>query len=295
LRVPLMIHWPRSLTPPVALGTVSDQLVSFVDLAPTVLALAGVAIPTHLQGRVLVGPSAGPEPEFIFAARDRMDIEYDMMRSARDTRFLYIRNFQPELPYAGHIIYRNQSDIMQEWLRLQAERKLTGPAALWMRTHRPAEELYDTKADPHQIENLADNPARRTTLERMRHAVTEWMARIGDQGLINEAEMIQRMWPGGVQPQTAQPYIVPRRSTADPARLGTLRFKEPLEVVIYMPTQGASIAYTMDEGSIAKWRLYTGPILVDHPMTIRAKAIRYGYKESLETRTSFVRDAAAPR
>jgi len=164
-----------------------------------------------------------------------------------------------------------------------------------MRTHRPAEELYDTKADPYQILNLADDPAHRTTLERMRHAVTEWMARIGDQGVINEAEMIQRMWPGGVQPPTAQPYIVPRRSTADPARLDTLRFKEPLEVVIYMPTQGASIAYTMDEGSNAKWRLYTGPILVDHPMTIRAKAIRYGYKESLETRTSFVRDAAASR
>ena len=62
-----------------------------------------------------------------------MDIEYDMMRSARDARFLYIRNFSPELPYAGHIIYRNQSDIMQEWFRLQAEGKLTGPAALWMR------------------------------------------------------------------------------------------------------------------------------------------------------------------
>jgi arylsulfatase A-like enzyme len=295
LRVPLMIRWPRSLTPPVAPGTVSDQLVSFVDLAPTVLALAGVAIPTHLQGRVLVGPSAGPEPEFIFAARDRMDIEYDMMRSARDKRFLYIRNFQPELPYAGHIIYRNQSDIMQEWLRLQAERKLTGPAALWMRTHRPAEELYDTKADPYQIENLADNPAHRATLERMRHALTEWMARIGDQGLINEAEMIQRMWPGGVQPQTAQPYIVPRRSTDDPARMDTLRFKEPFEVVIYMPTQGASIGYTMDEGPNAKWRLYTGPILVDHPMTIRAKAIRYGYRESLETRTLFVREDAVSR
>ena len=98
------------------------------------LALAGVEIPAHLQGRVLVGPKAAPAPEFVFAARDRMDIEYDMMRSARDARFLYIRNFSPELPYAGHIIYRNQSAIMQEWLRLQAERKLTGPAALWMRT-----------------------------------------------------------------------------------------------------------------------------------------------------------------
>ena len=74
-----------------------------------------------------------------------MDTEYDMMRSARDGRFLYIRNFSPELPYAGHIIYRNQSAIMQEWFRLQAEGKLTGPAALWMRNARPAEELYDTQ------------------------------------------------------------------------------------------------------------------------------------------------------
>ena len=105
-----------------------------IDLAPTVLALAGVEIPAHLQGRVLVGPKPRGAPEFVFGARDRMDIEYDMMRSARDQRFLYIRNFAPELPYAGHIIYRNQSAIMQEWFRLQAERALTGAAALWMRT-----------------------------------------------------------------------------------------------------------------------------------------------------------------
>ena len=106
-----------------------------------------------------------------------------MMRSARDARFLYIRNFNPELPYAGHIVYRNQSAIMQEWLRLQAEGTLSGPAALWMRTRRPAEELYDTRADPHQITNLAAEPAHRATLERMRAAVSDWMMTIDDQGL----------------------------------------------------------------------------------------------------------------
>src|SRR4026209_464962 len=99
-----------------------------------------------------------------------------MRRSAVYARFLYIRNFSPELPYAGHIIYRNQSAIMQEWLSLQAERKLTGTAALWMRTTRPAEELYDTQADPYQVHNLAGEPAHRATLARMRSAVTEWMA-----------------------------------------------------------------------------------------------------------------------
>jgi hypothetical protein len=282
-----MIRWP-AMDPGIA-NSLSDQLVSMIDLAPTVLALAGVEIPAHLQGRVLVGTKAGRPPEFVFGARDRMDIEYDMMRSARDRQFLYIRNFAPELPYAGHIIYRNQSAIMQEWLRLQAERALTGSAALWMRTSRPAEELYDTVDDPHQLRNLAAEPAQSQALERLRKAVTDWMARIDDQGLINEPEMIQRMWPGGVQPETAQPYIVPRRELDTPSRRDTIAVGAPMEVVIYVPTQGASIGYTTEEGPAAKWRLYTGPIQVSGPMTLRAKAIRYGYKESAETRTVFTK------
>jgi len=299
LHVPLMIRWPKAIAPAAA-GSVSDRLVSLIDLAPTVLGLAGVAIPTHLQGRLFTGPNATPDngrsrtttapaPDFVFAARDRMDIEYDMMRSARDGRFLYIRNFAPELPYAGHIIYRNQSAIMQEWFRLQAEGKLTGPASSWMRTSRPAEELYDTKADPHQVRDLAAEPAHRATLERMRNAVTDWMARTGDQGLVNEPEMIERMWPGRVQPETAQPYIVPRRSTDPPARPPSISIAAPMEVVIYVPTQGASVGFTTEEGPTPRWRLYTGPILVDRAMTLRAKAIRYGYKESAETRVVFTR------
>jgi arylsulfatase A-like enzyme len=287
LRVPLMIRWPASMAPGPAPGSVSEELVSLVDLAPTVLGLAGVAIPSHLQGRALLGPHTGPAPQVVFAARDRMDIEYDMMRAARDARYLYIRNFQAELPYAGHIIYRNQSAIMQEWLRLQAAGLLRAPATLWMRTSRPAEELYDTTTDPHQVRDLSSQLAHRPALERLRRAVTDWMARVGDQGLVNEAEMIQRMWPGGVQPETAQPYIVPRRSTDTPGRPASMSLAEPIEVAIYVPTQGASIAYATEDGPNPRWRLYTGPMLVKPPTILRAKAIRYGYKESLETRTTF--------
>jgi arylsulfatase A-like enzyme len=289
LHVPLMIRWPAAIGGPATGGAVVNDLVSFIDLAPTVLALAGVEIPAHLQGRVLVGPKAGAAPPFVFGARDRMDAEYDMMRSARDNRYLYIRNFSPELPYAGHIIYRNQSAIMQEWFRLQAAGQLAGSAALWMRTSRPAQELYDTQADPHQIRNLSADAASKPTLDRMRAAVTDWMSRAMDQGLVNEPEMIQRMWPGGVQPETAQPYIVPRRETADVSRRASLAVEFPTEVVVYVPTQGASIGYTTDEGPNPRWRIYTGPIRVDAPMTLRAKAIRYGYKESAEARTAFSR------
>ena len=291
LRVPLMIRWPQALSPSFEPGSVRDDLVSFVDLAPTVLAMAGVEVPTHLHGRVLVGPRAGAPPEVIFAARDRMDAEYDMMRAARDTRFLYIRNFSPELPYAGHIVYRNQSGIMQELLRLQADGALSGAAALWMRHRRPAEELYDTAADPHQVNDLSADPAHGATLERLRGAVTAWMDRIRDQGLINEAEMIARMWPGGVQPETAQPYILLRRSLDAATRAETIALDGPAEAIIYMPTQGASIGYTTEEGPGARWRLYTGPIRVTAPLTLRARAIRYGYKESPEARVVFTRAA----
>jgi len=81
-----------------------------------------------------------------------------------------------------------------------------------------------------------------------------------------------------------------RSSTAEkPGRLDSISLPEPAEVVLYVPTQGASVAYTTDEGPSPRWRLYTGPILVTPPMTVRAKAIRYGYKESPETRTAFTK------
>jgi N-sulfoglucosamine sulfohydrolase len=115
------------------------------------------------------------------------------------------------------------------------------------------------------------------------------MTRVGDQGLMNEAEMIQRMWPGDVQPVTAQPYIVPRRTTEAPAREASLKIGGPTEIAVYVPTQGASIGYTTDEGPTPKWRLYSGPILVDRTTTLRAKAIRYGYKESAEARLTITK------
>lgn len=297
LQTILMVRWPRGMNPAFTPGGVDESLVSLVDLAPTVLSLAGVPLPTHLHGRVIVGPNAAPQPEYLFAARDRMDVEYDMIRSARDGRYLYVRNMQPELPFVGFIPYRNQTAIMQELLRMQATGSLVGPAALWLRRSRPPEELYDTQADPHQVRDLAGDPAHRATLERMRRAVTDWMARVDDQGLVNEPEMIQRMWPGGVQPATAAPYIFKRGSDAfrAPERDSAQVFSGPTEVEIYVPTQGASVGYTTEEGPNAKWRLYTGPFRLEGPTTVRAKAIRYGYRESPETRTVFTPEGQGPR
>jgi N-sulfoglucosamine sulfohydrolase len=288
LHVPLAIRWPGQLDS----GTVNAELVSLIDLAPTVLSLAGVPIPAHMQGRVIVGPAKGPEPEYVFAGVDRVDMSYDMVRAARDRRFKYIRNFYPELPYVDFVAYRNNSATMQELLRLRMDGTLTPAQSLWMADRRPPEELYDTESDPHEIHDLASDPAHRTTLERMRRAVDGWMDRIDDQGLVNETELVQRMWPGGLQPRTGTPLILARNATEVSGELRR-RLTGPTEVVIYSPTQGASLAYTTEAGDEAVWRLYTAPLRVSDPTTIRAKAIRYGYQESDEARVVFEGGAGA--
>jgi arylsulfatase A-like enzyme len=282
LHVPLIVRWPDELQP----GSLNDELVSLIDLAPTVLSLAGVPIPVHMQGRVILGDAKGPAPEYVFAGVDRVDMAYDMIRAARDGRFKYIRNFYPHLPYAQFVAYRNNSAIMQELLRLHAEGALTGAQTLWMADQRPPEELYDTETDPHEIRNLATDPAHATRLRRMSGALDDWMSRIGDQGLVAEAELVQQMWPGGVQPRTGTPLILPRRAT-DVAEAAIHQLEGPTEVVVYTPTQGSSVAFTTEAGDDAVWRLYTGPILVEAPVTIRARAIRYGYEESEEARAVF--------
>lgn len=195
-RVPLIIRWPDQLKP----GSVCDDLVCFLDFAPTMLRLAGVVIPTHLHGRVLPSveertrangsrPSASGR-EFIFGHRDRMDETYDLIRSARDTRFKYIRNYAPERPYAQNITYMNQMPTMREWRRLNGEGKLTGATALHFRERKPVEELFDTEADPHEIVNLAERPEHAATLKRMRAALERWQEDVGDSGLIPEPLLV---------------------------------------------------------------------------------------------------------
>jgi uncharacterized sulfatase len=188
IHVPLLVRWPGRLPP----GTVREDLVSFVDLPATVLALAGVPIPPEFQGQVFLGPKAAPERKYVFAARDRMDETYDRIRAVRDKRFKYIRNFHPELPYAQRIQYMELMPTMRVWREWHAAGKLAGPSALFFAKTKPAEELYDLDADPHEVNNLASAPAHATKLQELRRALDDWMAQTKDLGGIPETELIQR-------------------------------------------------------------------------------------------------------
>lgn len=208
LHVPLIVRFPKAYAGrvPGKPGTASDRMVSFVDFAPTVLSLAGVSIPEHMQGTAFLGPQAGEPREYIFAHRDRMAERYDTVRAVRDKKYQYLRNFMPHLTWSQFVSYTEQMPTMKVWRALAEEGKLTGPPARYFSPVKPAEELYDVAADPHQVRNLAPDPVYREVLERMRAACADRMAAIGDLGLLPEYEFHRRSegstpWQTGHDPK----------------------------------------------------------------------------------------------
>jgi uncharacterized sulfatase len=264
IHVPLIVRWPGTLQP----GSVSDELVAFVDFAPTMLSLAGVEIPKHLQGQAFLGEQKARPREYIYAARDRMDETVDIIRAVRDKRFKYIRNYRPDLPYAQDIAYMNEMPTMKEWRRLASAGELKGPAAIFFQPTKPVEELYDCQADPHEIHNLADDLQYAAELTRLRTAHEKWHETTGDLGLIPEAELMEQRRPGGKFAVTAKPEI----AVADG------------KATIRCATEGASIAYRVNQdipaGDGHRWLLYTGPIAIAAGDAIQAQACRLGYRNS---------------
>jgi len=195
LRVPLFVRFPSQWAhrAPGAAGTTTHRLVSFVDFAPTVLSLCGLKPPAHYQGIAFLGAEAGPPRELVYGARDRVDEAFDVARSVRDDRWLYIRNFMPHLSWMQPEAYSDTSALRQELRRLAASHQL-GPAPMtYAAPRRPVEELYDTRSDPHQLHNLALAPEHRPTLVRLRAALREWQLSSRDAGLLTEPQMWSRI------------------------------------------------------------------------------------------------------
>lgn len=185
--VPLIIKWPKDFPTPSHFipGTRDARLLQGIDLAPTMIDIAGSAKPEKMQGHIFLGAHCEPDHEYIFGYRDRCDMTVMRIRSVRDKRWRYIRNFTPWIPFLAFNEYKTkQYPVWTLWPKLHAEGKLTPAQEFAVQPSMPEEELYDMDNDPWQLNNLAksDQSDAKQTLTRMRAVLDRWIADTGDRG-----------------------------------------------------------------------------------------------------------------
>jgi N-sulfoglucosamine sulfohydrolase len=187
VHLPLIIRWPEHLKP----GSVSHDPVAWVDIAPTILSLAGAAIPADYQGRIFLGPDKSAPRDTCFGGRDRMDEVYDRVRFARTKDWHYIRNFTPHLPWAQTQTYMENQKIMGVMRNQWAHGTLTESTRTFFQPQKPGEELYDAVNDPDCMNNLAGDPAYQGILSGMRARLDTHLREVNDLGEMSEEDMIE--------------------------------------------------------------------------------------------------------
>lgn len=190
IHVPLVIHWPKNFRSPpqYKAGGVNNDVISLLDITATTLAAAGINKPQGMQSRIFLGDKADSPRQYAFSARDRIDETENRIRSVREQRYHYLRNYRPEQGFASLNRYKEKCFLVQPLMReLLAQGKLSGPPADLMKP-LPYEQLFDTENDPHEIHNLAESskPEHREALLRLRTALDVWIVETGDRGEFQE-------------------------------------------------------------------------------------------------------------
>jgi arylsulfatase A-like enzyme len=177
IHVPFIVRGPG-----VTRGAVRDDLIEHIDMAGISLGLAGLEIPSWMQGRNVFAKNYAPR-EAVFSARDRCDETVERLRSVRTDRYKYIRNFYPLRPHLQPNAYKDAKEIVRRLRDLHAQGKLPPLAdVLLFASTRPEEELYDVQTDPHETRNLATDPKFEKTLVKMRERLARWMEQTNDRG-----------------------------------------------------------------------------------------------------------------
>jgi uncharacterized sulfatase len=212
LNVPLIVHvpekWKHLASSDYKVGGSINRRVGFVDLAPTLLSIAGKKPPTHMQGHAFMGKHETAQQEYAYGFRGRMDERYDMVRSVVGERYIYIRNYMPHKPYGQHVSYMFQTTTTQVWKKYFDEGKLNQAQSQFWKT-KPAEELYDLQNDPDEVINLAKSKEHTNILKRMRSAHLSHIRKIRDIGFLPEGEIHSRA-------QGSTPYEIARNSKKYP-------------------------------------------------------------------------------
>ena len=178
----------KNLSPWGTSGAVTDELIDFEDLAPTLISMAGGTVPDYLKGRVLIGKNRSKPTDHLIVSADRSDNGIDLVRSVTNGKYMYSRNFMPFMPQARYIRYMEIGEIKQQMRKDLAENKLN-PLQKSLFEDRPAEFLYDIENDIWETKNLATDPAHKTVLEKMRNQMKMEILQARDILLLPEYEI----------------------------------------------------------------------------------------------------------
>ncbi len=202
LAVPLIVFIPEKFkhlrSADYKSGGKTDRLVSFVDFGPTVLSLAGVQPPKYQQGSAFLGKFEAAPKKMLFGFRGRMDERYDLVRVARDKRYVYVRNFYPQRVYGQFVEYQFRTPTTRVWKKMFDEGKLDAEQEKFWR-EKPTEEIYDLQDDPDEVSNLVVDQSVQKNVARMRSALKAWCKSVKDVGFIPEAELVK--WSQGKSPR----------------------------------------------------------------------------------------------
>ena len=212
LRVPLLVRFPKKYAhlAPAKPGSTTDRLVSFVDFPPTLLSLLGLPVPSYMQGKPFLGPKTANPRRYVHAARDRVDEAYDFARATRDKHWLYVRTLRPDLGFNQPTYYSDLGEVRHEFHRLAKKPNALTPAQrTYVAPNRPIEALYDCRADPHNLHNLAADPKYAEQLDRLRKEHLRHTRQVRDLAYLPE-EIVRKTSAGST------PYEAVRKLPAFP-------------------------------------------------------------------------------
>ena len=259
INVPFIILVPKKFSSWQKPGEKIYDLVSFLDIAPTVLDLAGVSIPSYMDGKSIFG---NEKNEYIFAARDRLDSFKGKTRAVRNKDYKLIKNYSLGIVGAQKLSFRENLMSMKELRKMYENNELNEIQKIWLELI-PELQLYDLNNDPYEINNLAYDPNYKDKVLLLENVLEQWIEKNNFHGHLEEEDLIEVFWPENTQPQTTEPLY----SLED----GFLHLKNN-DV-----SKDASIGFSYDGKN---WEVYSEPIEIKKNKKIYFKAVRYGWKES---------------
>lgn len=203
LHVPLVVRIPENFKKLIdhKRGTRTNGFVSFIDFGPTLLNLASISVHKELDGQAFFGKGVSAADlanrDEVFGHADRFDEKFDMVRTYRKGKWKYIRNYQSYYADGLQNNYRYRQLAYDNWRNLYRAERLN-PVQRQFFERRSVEQLFNLEKDPHEVTNLAADPAQSKRLAEMRGLLKNKMKSINDLSFYPENRMVTTALNDGV-------------------------------------------------------------------------------------------------